>query len=150
MLISVFSFFFFLMIRRPPRSTRTDTLFPYTTLFRSSDGANCLRAVTTSHIESPHRPLSSRRRATSATACWPRSDWSRASRYTVVLRQSESAACGGRTEADHRIHASFLEQTPCCLAPSGTTGSRGIGVATGTGGLWRAGGLGPFSPGSND
>src|SRR3546814_15928333 len=27
----------FLMIRRPPRSTRTDTLFPYTTLFRSSD-----------------------------------------------------------------------------------------------------------------
>src|SRR3546814_13462840 len=27
--------FFFLSIRRPPRSTRTDTLFPYTTLFRS-------------------------------------------------------------------------------------------------------------------
>src|SRR3546814_8824698 len=27
--------FIFLMIRRPPRSTRTDTLFPYTTLFRS-------------------------------------------------------------------------------------------------------------------
>src|SRR3546814_19202764 len=34
--ISPFLFyFFFLMIRRPPRSTRTDTLFPYTTLFRS-------------------------------------------------------------------------------------------------------------------
>src|SRR3546814_11298404 len=31
----LFVFFFFLMIRRPPRSTRTDTLFPYTTLFRS-------------------------------------------------------------------------------------------------------------------
>src|SRR3546814_17695295 len=27
------------MIRRPPRSTRTDTLFPYTTLFRSGRGA---------------------------------------------------------------------------------------------------------------
>src|SRR3546814_20732553 len=27
--------FIFLMIRRPPRSTRTDTLFPYTTLFRA-------------------------------------------------------------------------------------------------------------------
>src|SRR3546814_10698976 len=27
------------MIRRPPRSTRTDTLFPYTTLFRSGQGA---------------------------------------------------------------------------------------------------------------
>src|SRR3546814_17414881 len=33
--ISLFVFVFFLMIRRPPRSTRTDTLFPYTTLFRS-------------------------------------------------------------------------------------------------------------------
>src|SRR3546814_575365 len=31
----MFVLFFFLMIRRPPRSTRTDTLFPYTTLFRS-------------------------------------------------------------------------------------------------------------------
>src|SRR5213083_3534352 len=28
-------FFFFLMIRRPPRSTQQRTLFPYTTLFRS-------------------------------------------------------------------------------------------------------------------
>src|SRR3546814_19834256 len=34
-LYCVFPSFFFLMIRRPPRSTRTDTLFPYTTLFRS-------------------------------------------------------------------------------------------------------------------
>src|SRR3546814_10389872 len=33
--VSIF-YFFFLMIRRPPRSTRTDTLFPYTTLFRSA------------------------------------------------------------------------------------------------------------------
>src|SRR3546814_20138784 len=32
--------FVFLMIRRPPRSTRTDTLFPYTTLFRSPGFAN--------------------------------------------------------------------------------------------------------------
>src|SRR3546814_10393650 len=33
--VLVIFLFFFLMIRRPPRSTRTDTLFPYTTLFRS-------------------------------------------------------------------------------------------------------------------
>src|SRR3546814_12352079 len=39
------SIFFFLMIRRPPRSTRTDTLFPYTTLFRS---AFCLIRLCTS------------------------------------------------------------------------------------------------------
>src|SRR3546814_3378520 len=45
------------MIRRPPRSTRTDTLFPYTTLFRSlslpraSTNGNGLQAP------SRHRPL---------------------------------------------------------------------------------------------
>src|SRR3546814_3114717 len=33
----MFYCFFFLRIRRPPRSTRTDTLFPYTTLFRSNN-----------------------------------------------------------------------------------------------------------------
>src|SRR3546814_13153920 len=32
--------FFFLVIRRPPRSTRTDTLLPYTTLFRSGDAGD--------------------------------------------------------------------------------------------------------------
>src|SRR3546814_13399885 len=42
-----FCFFFFLMIRRPPRSTRTDTLFPYTTLFRSRNGL---------HVQSHDRP----------------------------------------------------------------------------------------------
>src|SRR3546814_12956836 len=38
-------FFFFLMIRRPPRSTRTDTLFPYTTLFRSHAGHGDIEEV---------------------------------------------------------------------------------------------------------
>src|SRR3546814_9388004 len=33
------------MIRRPPRSTRTDTLFPYTSLFRSSPAACMLTAI---------------------------------------------------------------------------------------------------------
>src|SRR3546814_15111745 len=41
--------FFFLMIRRPPRSTRTDTLFPYTTLFRShiSEGRHMAQEIAT-------------------------------------------------------------------------------------------------------
>src|SRR3546814_16863067 len=38
-------FFFFLMIRRPPRSTRTDTLFPYTTLFRSCSATAVTRSM---------------------------------------------------------------------------------------------------------
>src|SRR3546814_3615058 len=42
--------FFFLMIRRPPRSTRTDTLFPYTTLFRSDTMARAAEPL-------PTRPL---------------------------------------------------------------------------------------------
>src|SRR3546814_8066811 len=46
--------FFFLMIRRPPRSTRTDTLFPYTTLFRSSR----LRAGASTAAGSPPSPCS--------------------------------------------------------------------------------------------
>src|SRR3546814_2006995 len=37
------------MIRRPPRSTRTDTLFPYTTLFRSATGHAVLLIVRRSH-----------------------------------------------------------------------------------------------------
>src|SRR3546814_16396686 len=37
-LCCVVHFLCFLSIRRPPRSTRTDTLFPYTTLFRSEAG----------------------------------------------------------------------------------------------------------------
>src|SRR3546814_14566038 len=44
---------FFLIIRRPPRSTRTDTLFPYTTLFRSAVTMRCwyfARTLRTMHV----------------------------------------------------------------------------------------------------
>src|SRR3546814_6341793 len=41
----------FLMIRRPPRSTRTDTLFPYTTLFRSG----AVRELDPAAVHHPHR-----------------------------------------------------------------------------------------------
>src|SRR3546814_19330077 len=51
--------FFFLMIRRPPRSTRTDTLFPYTTLFRSQPACQVVIFV---HRHRHHR-LRSRRGA---------------------------------------------------------------------------------------
>src|SRR3546814_13774065 len=60
--------FFFLMIRRPPRSTRTDTLFPYTTLFRS------LWRRPSSDSERPSKALMlrlRRRRQLRAAACLP-------------------------------------------------------------------------------
>src|SRR3546814_20083127 len=37
--------FFFVILRRPPRSTRTDTLFPYTTLFRSRRGRGVMARI---------------------------------------------------------------------------------------------------------
>src|SRR3546814_6603581 len=49
--MSMYVICFFLMIRRPPRTTRTDTLFPYTTLFRS------------------HRPDNRSRKAVSSEPC---------------------------------------------------------------------------------
>src|SRR3546814_4394837 len=62
----VMCYFFFLMLRRPPRSTRTDTLFPYTTLFRSGDDDDrnnpCLprskrpNAARTGHLAGDSRP----------------------------------------------------------------------------------------------
>src|SRR3546814_5490306 len=49
----MYTIFFFLMIRRPPRSTRTDTLFPYTTLFRSIDPEEELESLYGAAVESP-------------------------------------------------------------------------------------------------
>src|SRR3546814_15532521 len=48
---------FFLMIRRPPRSTRTDTLFPYTTLFRSDAQAHGRRTPQLVEHQCPHQAL---------------------------------------------------------------------------------------------
>src|SRR3546814_4524542 len=49
-------YFFFSMIRRPPRSTRTDTLFPYTTLFRSGDNPGPVRGAPDARDASPEHP----------------------------------------------------------------------------------------------
>src|SRR3546814_20146181 len=45
------------MIRRPPRSTRTDTLFPYTTLFRSGNGDHDVGELAGFHLAPPGRPF---------------------------------------------------------------------------------------------
>src|SRR3546814_12954769 len=45
------------MIRRPPRSTRTDTLFPYTTLFRSGNGDHHVGELAGFHLAPPGRPF---------------------------------------------------------------------------------------------
>src|SRR3546814_18682210 len=65
--------FYFLMIRRPPRSTRTDTLFPYTTLFRSMPRPRSALAmrrdgVTEGRGRSQHRTGASGRRSEEHTS----------------------------------------------------------------------------------
>src|SRR3546814_12154724 len=62
------------MIRRPPRSTRSDTLFPYTTLFRSQSKAN----------ELPHPELTQLILDESG--------------YTAMLQADRSADAAGRLE----------------------------------------------------
>src|SRR3546814_14052446 len=52
----LFSCFFFLMIRRPPRSTLTDTLFPYTTLFRSIEVALFVHRLSPPFVPLPVLP----------------------------------------------------------------------------------------------
>src|SRR3546814_5256272 len=54
------------MIRRPPRSTRTDTLFPYTTLFRSRDDLGTGGGGRRDHPDSAAAAAS----WSSMTACW--------------------------------------------------------------------------------
>src|SRR3546814_2516661 len=56
MLRSHSMFIFFLMIRRPPRSTRTDTLFPYTTLFRSRNAVAKRQGRRLCRCQRPRRP----------------------------------------------------------------------------------------------
>src|SRR3546814_9807432 len=70
------------MIRRPPRSTRTDTLFPYTTLFRSSPKPLTVRQSTTSRI--------SWSASAQVRLCWP---WrSVATRFHNPIRSEENTS----------------------------------------------------------
>src|SRR6188768_4352986 len=60
--------FFFLMIRRPPRSTRRLTLFPYTTLFRSADGRRGRPAAPGGPRRTVARPAPGHRRSEEHTS----------------------------------------------------------------------------------
>src|SRR3546814_11771606 len=74
--------FLFLMIRRPPRSTRTDTLFPYTTLFRSqalgTTPASARLRLTISALPNP--PRTSLAKPSIFRLHTERSDWTLAAR----------------------------------------------------------------------
>src|SRR3546814_18540609 len=92
------------MLRRPPRSTRTDTLFPYPTLFRSVRGRGITR-----------RPA---RYVQRGRLSWPRLFPRRAQLWTamadlVVQRRSARVAGGGGTARQRRLPRSY----PSARAP---------------------------------
>src|SRR3712207_7749700 len=87
-------FFFFLMIRRPPRST----LFPYTTLFRSND-AEADRAQSDEPFGAPLRP---RRLARGWTIAGLQSE--RSEEHTSELQSRQYLVCRLLLEKKKQIH----------------------------------------------
>src|SRR3546814_13449794 len=127
-------FIFFLMTRRPPRSTRTDTLVPYTTLFRSvlCDDERAHR-IARARILFDHRPAGQRRRVlvgilrvmrgdrlidtaeiagpdvagTEPQAAWPAATDESVDRVHPAQRmqQNDARACTPHTPAHHAAHS---------------------------------------------
>src|SRR2546426_8874631 len=95
----VTSFFFFLMIRRPPRST----LFPYTTLFRSPTRAASCQS---SRDRSPgaHSRYSSRAAASTSTRTWP--TFRRSEEHTSELQSPCNLVC--RLLLEKKKHSAHL------------------------------------------
>src|SRR3546814_8286577 len=95
-------FFFVLMIRRPPRSTRTDTLFPYTTLFRSTRRSPDCRPVSAVFEHSlPNRTNQNAEIAPShpwRIAICNRKRRERMMRHTVMLALAGGLMLAGRSE----------------------------------------------------
>src|SRR3546814_8490285 len=90
------------MIRRPPRSTRTDTLFPYTTLFRSERHFIMMRYMPTETLTSALLPSTQavlaalkpgqrhvQPRPPGSGDAWLLADLARASRQTIVALCSD-------------------------------------------------------------
>src|SRR3546814_20285763 len=83
------------MIRRPPRSTRTDTLFPYTTLFRSSHlRLSAQRARAAWGQRGPRALLETERRLSSLTRTIHPGEL-RAMRWVLLVLFVLLAGCGG-------------------------------------------------------
>src|SRR3546814_3721141 len=101
---------FFLMIRRPPRSTLTDTLFPYTTLFRSNFAPPALdcwhsrpvrrpMAIRTATAHPPSPKDTCRRRASAASGILIRSE-EHTSELQSLMRISYADFCLKKNNTD--------------------------------------------------
>src|SRR3546814_8506158 len=94
------------MIRRPPRSTRTDTLFPYTTLFRSDSPKEARRPSLCPPLGNEGRGKIGDRSARDGTitaTAYPLPSWNRQAEFDDWLRQQRSnlgGRCGSRIKLD--------------------------------------------------
>src|SRR3546814_18582095 len=94
-----FFLFFFLMIRRPPRSTRTDTLFPYTTLFRSTPTGSQEAATSSPTTISPRTSTP----RTSTPRRWPMTDQSGTVRIALLSTSDTDLLSARSAEADYAL-----------------------------------------------
>src|SRR3546814_4361892 len=96
---------FFLMIRRPPRSTRTDTLFPYTTLFRSPrpgpPSRHCQASATARRAEA--QPDAADRKAAPRQNHRPRRSEEHTSELQSLMRISYAVFCLKKKNTSHKI-----------------------------------------------
>src|SRR3546814_12038123 len=107
--VCLYIFFFFLMIRRPPRSTRTDTLFPYTTLFRSRGRHRA--AVPRRGIVDAPRHLARARIEGDETA-GGRSE-EHTSELQSLMRNSYAVFCLKKKKKQHRIIRYHIWKASC-------------------------------------
>src|SRR3546814_15347014 len=108
---------FFLMIRRPPRSTRTDTLFPYTTLFRSG----AVAAARVGHAAAEDRGDRADRRTCrrpDADAARPCDRVGSAARRASDRRSSDRGRCRGRRGSPRWWPALYLRTGSAAARPA--------------------------------
>src|SRR3546814_8787951 len=96
------------MIRRPPRSTRTDTLFPYTTLFRSaSDRCEPASVAKSSAIYPGGRPSDGKRQAEPVSTC--RSE-EHTSELQSLMRISYAVFCLKKKKHNSKLYSNVDTQ----------------------------------------
>src|SRR3546814_4145266 len=107
--------FVVLRIRRPPRSTRTDTLLPYTTLFRSAawrSGTRPQGVLPVPHLPLPGKGLRQSQRAEPVWRLRPRSE-EHTSELQSLMRISYAVFCLKKQTNDHSTkHYHRLQSVP--------------------------------------
>src|SRR3546814_1338796 len=103
---------FLLMIRRPPRSTRTDTLFPYTTLFRSALASAYFSVANANSLAASLRCISKSASSRSSLDCpvMPVRSEEHTSELQSLMRISYAVFCLKKKKSNHSIQTAIDNQ----------------------------------------